>query len=70
MQGKVNIVYGWYAAPTEKVASIFSDDFELIPNYPILRPSIGAGIFLAELESPQHMYLHHQLKFPFSLNDS
>jgi hypothetical protein len=61
-QGKANVVYGWYAAPAEKVASIFSDGFKLLPECPTLHPSIGAGIFLADLESPQHRYLHHQLK--------
>jgi len=61
MRGKANVVYGWYAAPTEKVASIFSHGFELVPNPPALRPSFGAGIFLAGLESPQHRYLHNSL---------
>ncbi|XP_073224355.1 inactive poly [ADP-ribose] polymerase RCD1-like [Cicer arietinum] len=67
-RGKANVVYGWYAAPTEKVASIFSKGFELLQDYPLVRPSIGAGIFLADLESPQYRYLLHRLHFYFCLN--
>lgn len=57
-RGNANAVYGWYAAPEEKVASIFNNGFKLIRNYPEVRPSIGAGVFLAHLESPQHRYLN------------
>ena len=65
VRGKANVVYAWYAAPTEKVASILSHGFELISNPPTMRPSLGAGIFLADLESPQHRYLHNSLKSVF-----
>ncbi|GAU14289.1 hypothetical protein TSUD_308490 [Trifolium subterraneum] len=51
-RGKANVVYGWYATPAEKVASTFFDGFKLLPN--TLHPTIGAAIFLADLESPQH----------------
>uniref|UniRef100_A0A1S2YA82 Probable inactive poly [ADP-ribose] polymerase SRO3 n=1 Tax=Cicer arietinum TaxID=3827 RepID=A0A1S2YA82_CICAR len=60
-RGKANVVYGWYAAPTEKVASIFSKGFELLQDYPLVRPSIGAGIFLADLESPQYSGMQYEM---------
>ncbi|CAL5205279.1 unnamed protein product [Lathyrus oleraceus] len=61
-RGKANVVYGWYAAPAEKVVSIFNHGFKLIRYYPELRPSIGAGIFLADLESPQYSGMQHQVE--------
>ncbi|PNX83715.1 hypothetical protein L195_g039761 [Trifolium pratense] len=54
-RGKTNVVYGWYATTAENVASIFYDGFKLLPN--TLHPTIRAGIFLADLESPQHRYV-------------
>ncbi|CAI8599944.1 unnamed protein product [Vicia faba] len=61
-RGNANVVYSWYAAPAEKVVSIFRNGFKLIRNYPQVRPSIGAGIFLANLESPQHSGMQHQVE--------
>ncbi|CAK8568917.1 unnamed protein product [Lathyrus sativus] len=61
-RGKANVVYGWYAASEEKVVSIFSNGFKLIRNYPEVRPSIGAGIFLADLKSPQYSGMQHQVE--------
>lgn len=57
LRGKANVVYAWYAAPAEEVASILSCGFELLYSHPLLeRPTFGAGIILADLESPQYRY--------------
>lgn len=60
-RGKANVVYAWYAVPPDMVlvASIFTNGFELLQNPPVLRPSLGAGIFLADLESPHFRYKYN-----------
>lgn len=55
-RGKANVVYAWYAAPTFHVAGILALGFDLPThkNYGFHLPSLGAGIFLADVESPQY----------------
>ncbi|XP_061352990.1 probable inactive poly [ADP-ribose] polymerase SRO3 [Gastrolobium bilobum] len=54
VRGDANVVFGWYAATKETVASIFSHGFSL-PRISFGLPlSIRAGMCLADLESPNY----------------
>ena len=53
-RGKANVAYAWYTATKEEVASILSHGFSLPTDASGLPPIMRAGIYLADLESPNY----------------